>query len=324
MAVTLRAALPIAGVAVALAVAPVALSSAAPFGSHGVELAPLVPTSPPPKGGDLEIVPLVPPKPTAPAVDDLEIVPLIPKKPPPMIEIIRWKKKKVKRPRYPDYTGRQQTFNAYLAGEQSAIMRWSIDVDAAPGLCNRGGVATVVYFASTRPVLVSSARRSISDLAIPVTINFASSLTYNPDKDSCFGLGPSPDCRLDAQSLPGTAMITTRGNGTVTRSLYLSSLSVDETRAGSTCLSGLFGFPEILGLGSGGEDAPIPWAVVNSRSQQNVTLGRAYGTAGNQSSQGSTCYHSRDSAGYACSFASTTRWNLRLVRATQKQIAGLR
>lgn len=324
MTVTLRTALPIAGLAAALVAVPAALSSAAPFGSHGVEAVPLVPASPSPRADDLEIVPLVPPKPTAPAVDDLEIVPLVPKKPPPMIEIIRWKKKKVTRPRYPDYTSRQQTFNAYLAGEQSAILRWSIDVEAAPGLCNRGGVATVVYFASTRPVLVSAARRSISDMAIPVTINFASSISHTPDRNSCFGLGPSPDCRLDAQSLPGTAMISTRGNGTVTRSLRLTSLSVDESRVGSTCVSGLFGFPEILGLGSGYEDAPIPWAVVNSRSQQNVNLGRVYGTAGNQSTEGTTCYHSRDSAGYACSFASTTRWNLRLVRATQKQIAGLR
>lgn len=322
MTVTLRTALPIAGLAAALVALPAALSSAAPFGSHGVEAVPLVPASPSPRADDLEIVPLVPPKPTAPAVDDLEIVPLVPKKPPPMIEIIRWKKKKVTRPRYPDYTSRQQTFNAYLAGEQSAILRWSIDVEAAPGLCNRAGYATVVYFASTRPVLVSAARRSISIGSFPVTINFASSVSHNPDRESCLTLQPSTACRLDAQGLPGTATISTRGNGTATRSVYLSSLTIDERRAGSTCVSGLFGFPEILGLGSGDEDARIPWAVVNSRSQQNVNLGRVYGTAGNQSSPGTTCSH--EATGYACSFASTTRWNLRLVRATQKQIAGLR
>jgi len=318
--VTLRIAAPLAFLAMAVIATP-ALAAPGAWG-HGLEIVPLVPASPPPGADDLETAPLVPPKPAAPPVDDLEIAPLIPKKPPPAIEIIRWKKKKVTRPRYPDYSARQQTFNAYLAGSQSAILRWAIDVDAEPGRCNRAGNATVVYFASRRPILVSAANRSISIGSIPVTINFASSVSYNPDKDSCFALRPSSACRLDAQELPGTATLSTRGNGTSTRAVYLSSLSIDEARAGSTCVSGIFGFPEILGVDSGVEDAPIPWRAVNSRSQQNVALGRSYGTAGNQSTPGTTC--TQVSTGYACSFSSTTKWNLRLVRATQRRVPGQR
>ena len=304
--------------AAALFSASAALGSAPPVSSHGVELVPLVnPSSDP-----LEIVPLVPPKATPPATDDLEIAPLIPKKPPPVIEIIRWKKKKVTRPRQPNFTVRQQTFNAYLAGEQSAILRSTIDVDAEPGRCNRTGSATVVYFASRRPVLASAAGRSISIPPLPVTINFASSLAYNPDIDSCFTLRPSSACRPDGQGLPGTATFATRGDGTTTRSLYLERLQVDEAKAGSACVDGLFGFPEVLGIDSGSENAAIPWGAVGSRSQQNVSIGKSYGTEGNQSTPGTTC--TSEVTGYACAFSSLTKWNLRLVRAPQKRIPGLR
>ena len=320
-----RTAVPVAALAT-LAVASMAHavpSSTAAWG-HGVEIAPLVPpTSPSPMVvAPLDLVPLVPPRPTPYPGSDLEIAPLIPKAPPPMIEIIRWKKKKVKRPRTPNYSVRQQTFNAYIAGEQSALLRWTIDVEAEPGLCNRVGTSTVVYFSSTRPVLLSAARRSMPDIAMPVTITFASSISYNPDIGSCLNLAPSSDCRLDARSLPGTARLATRGNGTTVRSLYLADLTIDAARAGSTCTNGLFGFPEILGVDSGVENAPIPWGAVNSRSQQNVNIGRSYGTAGNQSSGGTTC--ASEATGWACAFSSVTKWNLRLVRAPQKRVAGLR
>jgi len=302
----------------ALLCAPAALGSAPPASSHGVKPVPLLSRSSDP----LEIVPLIPPKATPPATDDLEIAPLIPKKPPPVIEIIRWKKKKVTRPKRPNFTVRQQTFNAYLTGVQSAILSSTIDVDAEPGLCNRSGSATVVYFASRRPVLASAAGKSISIPPLPVTINFASSLSYNPDIDSCFTLRPSSACRPDGQSLPGTATFGTRGNGTTTRSLYLERLQVDEATAGSACVDGLFGFPEILGIDSGSENAAIPWGAVGSRSQQNVSIGNSYRTEGNQSTPGTTC--TSEVTGYACAFSSLTKWNLRLVRAPQKKIPGLR
>lgn len=119
------------------------------------------PSSPRPAAGDILLVPLVPPLPSPPP-DDLEIAPLIPKKPAPMIEIIRWKKKKVTRPKYPNYSARQQTFHAYLAAEQSAILRWNIaGLQPEPGLCTGAGSSTVVYFSSRRPVLVSADRKSV-------------------------------------------------------------------------------------------------------------------------------------------------------------------
>lgn len=293
-----------------------------PAWSHGIELAPLVPpTSPPARAGDILLVPLVPPAPTKPPVDDLEIAPLIPKKPPPMVEIIRWKKKKVKRPRYPDYTARQQTFNAYLTGGQSAILRTAIaGLDPEPGLCTRNGSSTVVYFSSRRPVLVSASRRSIGDISVPVDITFAASVAHMPDINSCFGLQPSNACRLDARNLRGTATLSTRGDGTSVRSLYLSSLTIDEATAGSACVGGLFGFPAIL-LPQGDEsavvDARIPWGAVSSRSGQNVNIGRVYGTAGDQSVSGTTC--ASEAAAYTCSFSSVTKWNLRLIRAQQRR-----
>jgi hypothetical protein len=317
----------IPGAALALAAAATATATAtaapAPAWGHGGEIAPLVqPSSPRPAAGDTLLVPLVPPLPSPPP-DDLEIAPLIPKKPAPMIEIIRWKKKKVTRPKYPNYSARQQTFHAYLAAEQSAILRWNIaGLQPEPGLCTGAGSSTVVYFSSRRPVLVSAAGRSMESISVPVNITFASTVAHVPDRNSCLNLQPSNECRLDARNLPGTATLSTRGNGTVVRYLYLSSLTIDPAKAGSACVDGLFGFPDILGIDSGAENAAIPWGAVNSRSGRNVNIGRSYGTAGTQAEGSSGC--STPSEGYTCSYASITKWNLRLIRAKQVRVRGVR
>jgi hypothetical protein len=316
------------GVGLVAAASAIAAPAATAASSHGDIAEPLIqPTSPPADAGDGLLVPLLPPTPTPPPADTLKVAPPIPVKPPPMVEIIRWKKKKAKRPRYPDFSAQRQTFNAYLSGEQSAIVRWSIaGLQPEPGLCTGGGSSTVVYFASRRPVLVSAGRRSMEDISVPVDITFASTLAHVPDIDSCFGLQPSNACRLDARGLRGTATLSTRGNGTVVRSLYLSSLMIDEASAGVTCVDGIFGFPRILSPGTDGEsavvDARIPWGAVNSRSRQNVNIGRAYGVVGDQSSAGNGC--NSPAEGYTCASSSITKWNLRLIRAQQKRLPGLR
>ena len=267
----------------------------------------------------IEPVPLVAPVPTPPAMPVAQ--PRL--QPPPTIEIIRWKKTPVRRPKRADYMAASQTFNAVVAGTQSATLQWSIDVDAEPGRCNRHSEATVVTFASTRPVLVSAApRSSLSITSLPVTINFATSASYNPDFDSCFSPQPNSSCRLDGQSLPGTATFATRGNGKVTRSLYLQRLDVDTSKAGASCVGGLFGYPEILGLDSGSENAAIPWAAVGSRSRQNVSISKVYGTQGDQTQDVNTCTH--EGSYWVCAFASRTEWRLTLLRAPQVRIPGWR
>lgn len=279
-----------------------------PLASHGVEAVPLV--------DDLEIAPLVPPMPAKPQLDPLEAVPLVAPKPPPVIEIIRWKKKPVKRPRQPNVSRSGGLFNGYIAGTQSATIQWAI-AGVDPGPCIRQNQATAVAFASTRPVLVSATpRSSFSIIPMPVTINFASSIAYSPDIENCFrSLQPSTSCRLDGRGIPGTATIQTRGTSRVTRSVYLQSLTIDEAKAGSSCVGGLYGFPDIVkGDDSAVYDAKIPWGAISSRSGQNVNISQSYALSGNQATQppGSCTY---EGEGWTCSVASQTKWTLRLVRA---------
>lgn len=265
--------------------------------------------------------PLVPPAPavddpndfpTEPLVDPLEIVPLpLPRK----VEIIRWKKAPVRRPRQADYLPQAQTFNAYIRGSQRTSNAWSIaGLRPEPGLCSRSSTRVSVVWGSTGPVPVVVGATSWSVPNLPVRFSVAIAHAGAPDRASCFSADTNPEtCSFEGRGIPGRASIAVDGN-----KVTLAGLTVDSGGAGSTC-TGLFGWPGVVEPPS----SPMPFAVasrasLHNRAKAKVVVSKAYSSSGTQATEGEC---KNESTSYRCGWTSSTQWDLLLVRAPQVRLS---
>lgn len=299
---------------IAFGIAAMAASAAPVRQSHGVEAVPLVTFS-----DGLETWPLVPP---APVVDDLEVAPLVaPTAPPPLppkIEIIRWKKAPVRRPKWKNYTPQSQTFNAYVRGTQRARLTWSIDVDAERGRCNFADTEASVAFASTKPVLVTVGRDSFSIPAMPVRFSVGLSYRGVPDRYSCMPARENSEgCTLGGQDIPGEATFTVIGNKVALEGLRATG------PVAPTCI-GFTGWDGVMMPNSGPVPTTVSKGVLFNRSKQNVYISNAYNLQGSAATAETEGICQNVQEGYACRWSSSTAWNIAMLRAGQVRLPRLR